>query len=154
LTAIVGGIFASLLGGAQLSIKGPAAGLIVIVYGAVQHLGEGNLLLGYRYALAVGVVASLIQILIAVTRKAIIAEIMPPFVIHGMLAAIGVIIISKQAYVMLGILPPPSGSLELLVKLPIEMIHVNPIIFVMGLFAFVIVAIWSSHELRTLRFEI
>lgn len=142
LTAIIGGILGSLLGGAQLSIKGPAAGLIVIVFGAVQHLGNGNLLLGYRYALAVGVVAALIQILIAVTRKASIAEIMPPFVIHGMLAAIGVIIISKQAYVMLGVFPPYSESLELLVKLPLEIVHLNPIICGIGLLSFAIIAIW------------
>ncbi len=142
LTAIVGGILASLLGGAQLSIKGPAAGLIVIVFGAVQQLGEGDLFLGYKYALAVGVVAALIQILIAITKKAIIAEIMPPFVIHGMLAAIGVIIISKQAYVMMGIDPSGSGPLALLFKLPLEMVHANPIILAIGLVTFFIIAIW------------
>ena len=79
--------------------------MIVIVLGAVQELGQGDPLLGYQLALAIGVVAALIQIIIALLRRAVIAEIMPPAVIHGMLAAIGLIIVSKQIYVLAGIAP-------------------------------------------------
>jgi MFS superfamily sulfate permease-like transporter len=142
LTAIVGGMLASFLGGAQLSIKGPAAGLIVIVLGAVHELGEGDLLLGYKLSLAVGVVAALFQILIAVMKKAIIAEIMPPSVVQGMLAAIGIIVISKQSYVMAGITPMESESLGLLLSLPFEIAHLNPVIFGLGILSFAIIVIW------------
>jgi MFS superfamily sulfate permease-like transporter len=142
LTAIVGGILASFLGGAQLSIKGPAAGLIVIVLGGVHELGEGDLLLGYKLSLAVGVVAALLQILIAVMKKAIIAEIMPPSVVQGMLAAIGAIVISKQSYVMAGITPTESEPFGLLFSLPFEIAHLNPVIFGLGLLSFAIIMIW------------
>ena len=60
-TAIVGGVVVSWLGGASLSIKGPAAGLIVIALGAVTELGGGDMVLGYERTLAVGVVASIVQ---------------------------------------------------------------------------------------------
>ncbi len=143
-TAIIGGILATFIGSSGLTIKGPAAGLIVIVLGAVQELGQGNVFLGYKLTLAVGAVAALIQILIAVTRKAIIAEIMPPSVIHGMLAAIGVIIVSKQSYVLAGITPNFTRPLQLLLHFPLEILHFNPIIFGIGMLAFGIVTVWPK----------
>src|SRR5262245_59174027 len=71
LTAIVGGVLVSFLGSARLTIKGPAAGLIVIVLGAVTELGQGNPADGYHRMLAVGVVAGLIQIAFASSRAGI-----------------------------------------------------------------------------------
>lgn len=142
LSAIVGGIIASFFGGAQLSIKGPAAGLIVIALSAVIELGGGDLQLGYERTLAVGVIAAFIQILIGSMRKAIIAEIIPPAVIHGMLAAIGVIIISKQSYVMLGLSPAMSEPFELIRHFPGEMLHLNPVIFAIGLISLAIAMLW------------
>lgn len=142
LTAIVGGLIASWFGGAELSIKGPAAGLIAIVLAAVQDLGAGDLQLGYERTLAVGVIVALIQIVIGVTRRAIIAEIMPPAVIHGMLAAIGVIIIAKQSYVLIGVPSTGGGPLDHLMQLPLKIKHANPIILGIGLTALFIAMIW------------
>ncbi|MBS0637634.1 MAG: SulP family inorganic anion transporter [Verrucomicrobia bacterium] len=143
-TAIIGGILASCVGSSSLTIKGPAAGMIVIVLGAVQELGQGDMLLGYRLMLAVGVIAACIQIVIALMRKAVIAEIMPPSVIHGMLAAIGVIIIVKQAYVLCGVAPAFSKTHELLFYFPAQVFSVNPTVFGIGVFAFLIVIFWPK----------
>jgi MFS superfamily sulfate permease-like transporter len=143
-TAIIGGFLGFLSGGSNVTIKGPAAGMIVIALSAVQELGQGDPLLGYKLTLAVAVVAALFQMLIALMRKAVIAEIMPPSVIHGMLAAIGVIIISKQVYVLEGITPAPAKPLELLYRLPSEIAQLHPILFGIGLFAFCIVVLWPK----------
>lgn len=143
-TAIIGGMVASFCGSSSVTIKGPAAGMIVIVLGAVQELGQGDALMGYKLALAVGVVAAIIQIIIALLKKAVIAEVMPPSVIHGMLAAIGVIIIAKQAYVLVGITPTVSKSHELLFYFPSQALSFNPTIFFIGFVAFCIVLFWPK----------
>ena len=70
LTAIIGGLVATFLGSARLTIKGPAAGLIVIALGAVQELGQGDPVLGYKRALAVGVMAAGVQLVFALTGAA------------------------------------------------------------------------------------
>jgi len=132
LTAIVGGILGGLLGGAPMTVKGPAAGLIVIAVGAVHDLGQGDLLAGYRRALAVGVVAALVQIAFGLLRAAGVGVAMSPSVVHGMLAAIGVIIIAKQAHVVLGVQPTAGTPFGLLAELPRSAAHANPYILLVG----------------------
>jgi MFS superfamily sulfate permease-like transporter len=121
LTAIVGGIIVSFFSGSVLTIKGPAAGLIVIVAGAVDELGRGNPELGWKLTLGVIVFAGLLQVVFGLFKVASLADFFPLSAVHGMLAAIGIIIISKQVHFALGI--PPS---ELKGKEPVELISMIP----------------------------
>lgn len=132
LTAVVGGVIATWMGSAPLTIKGPAAGLIVIALGAVQELGGGDPVAGYKRALAVGVVAGILQILLALMRTGALGEIFPSSVVHGMLAAIGVIIISKQAHTTMGVAPSATSPLDLLAEIPHSLTVLNPAIFFIG----------------------
>jgi MFS superfamily sulfate permease-like transporter len=138
-TAIVGGALVSFLGSARLTIKGPAAGLIVIVLGAVTELSMGaGMAAGYRRALAVGVVAGILQVILALTRAGAFGDVMPSAVVHGMLAAIGVIIISKQAHSILGVVPQGKEPLHLLAEIPHSIANLNPEVFLIGLVALAI----------------
>jgi MFS superfamily sulfate permease-like transporter len=132
LTSVVGGLVATWFGSARLTIKGPAAGLIVIALGAVTDLGHGDANLGYRRALAVGVVAAVVQIVFALVRAGRVGEVFPTHVVHGMLAAIGVIIFSKQAHVLLGVVPRSKTPLGLLAELPHSIANLNPEIALVG----------------------
>ncbi|QQR89449.1 MAG: SulP family inorganic anion transporter [Myxococcales bacterium] len=138
LTAIVGGVVVTFLGSSRLTIKGPAAGLIVVALGCVQELGGGDLHTGYKRALAVGVAAAALQILFALMRMASIGVVMSPSVVHGMLAAIGVIIVSKQAHTLVGVAPHAKGPLALLAEIPQSIVRANPEILILGFLSLII----------------
>lgn len=132
ITAVVGGLLSSWVGSAGLTIKGPAAGLIVIALGAVTELGGGDGVLGYRRALAAIVVAACFQVLFALLRAGRLGDLFPSAVVHGMLAAIGVTICAKQAHVLLGVSPVAKEPLGLLAELPASAARLNPEIAFIG----------------------
>lgn len=152
-TACVGGIVVSWLGSARLTIKGPAAGLIVIAIGAVQELGQGDSVAGYKRALAVGVVAALLQIAFSLLRSASVGVAMSPSVVHGMLAAIGVIIVSKQVHTVVGVKPAAKDPLPLLAEIPHSILHANPEVLLIGLGSLVILfahALIKNKQVRAI----
>ncbi len=141
-TAIIGAVLTTFISNSELTIKGPAAGLIVIAIGAITQMGE---LYGeeraYRLALGIGVAAGVLQMIFAVFRAGILAEFFPLSAVHGMLASIGVIIIIKQVPVAVG--QTNAGEpLELLLELPDKVMHMNPAIALIGGVSLLIMFLW------------
>jgi MFS superfamily sulfate permease-like transporter len=137
-TAIIGSILATFISDSELTIKGPAAGLIVIAIGAITEFGfTGGQdpvadLHAYQLALGIGVAAGCIQILFGVLRLGSVGEFFPLSVVHGMLAAIGIIIILKQFPIAMG--GHAEGEpFELLLSIPEKILHMNPCIAAIGI---------------------
>ncbi|MDP2179969.1 SulP family inorganic anion transporter [Methylicorpusculum sp.] len=143
ISAIVGGILVSRIGGSHLTINGPAAGLIVVVLDAVQTLGQGDYMAGYRFTLAAIVVASLFQIVLGLMKAGRLRSFFPASVVHGMLAAIGIIIMTKQIHVMMGVTPKSGSLFSSMAQLPSSLINPNYEIAIIGLTGLAILVLWS-----------
>jgi MFS superfamily sulfate permease-like transporter len=154
MTAIVGGIIVAFFAGSELTIKGPAAGLIVIVAGAVEELGKGDNDLGWKLALGVVVVAGVIQVLFGVLKVAKLADFFPLSAVHGMLAAIGIIIMSKQIHLAVGISPAElkgKEPLELITMVPHSLFHMEYHVAIIGLVSLIILFGWKYIKIKALK---
>ncbi len=107
ITGIVGGIVVGALAGCPLQVSGPAAGLTVIVYQAVQTFGLD--MLGI-----IVLMAGIIQILAGLLKVGTWFRAVSPAVVRGMLAGIGVLILASQFHVMFDRAPQSSGIKNLI----------------------------------------
>ena len=154
LTAIIGGLLVSFFMGSRLTIKGPAAGLIVIVAGAVAEFGQGDANLGWKLALGAMVVAGVIQILFGVLKLGKLADFFPLSAIHGMLAAIGIIIIAKQIPILLNdnpTLAKGKGPLELLANIPNFIMNLDPKASIIGLVSLAVMMGWPYIKNKSIK---
>ena len=106
IAGIVGGLIVAPLSGSPLGVSGPAAGLAVIVYGAIEELGA------YPTFLAAVVVAGITQMILGALRAGVIGYYFPSSVIKGMLSGIGIIIFLKQIPHAVGYDADPEGDLH------------------------------------------
>ncbi|MBC7689024.1 MAG: SulP family inorganic anion transporter [Aquabacterium sp.] len=96
LSGIIGGLVVGFISGSQLAVSGPAAGLTTVVAASIISLGD------YKIFLLAVMIAGLFQLVLGLLKFGAIASYFPSSVIKGMLAAIGIILISKQIPLALG----------------------------------------------------
>ncbi|MEU5490855.1 SulP family inorganic anion transporter [[Kitasatospora] papulosa] len=103
ITGIVGGIVTGLMRGSSLQVSGPAAGLTVLVFEAVQSFGLP----------ALGVIVlttGLLQVGMGALRLGRWFRAISVSVVEGMLAGIGLVLIAGQLYAAAGVDAPVSGT--------------------------------------------
>lgn len=109
-TAIIGGLLISLLGGSRVQVGGPTGAFIVVVYGVIQQHGFDGLLLAT-------VMAGMILVVGGLLRAGRFIALVPEPVIEGFTIGIAVIIGVSQLKDLLG-LSLAHGSADLVEVLP------------------------------------
>lgn len=148
LAGIIGGLIIPAISRSELSVSGPAAGLTSICAAAITNLGAIEI-----FFLSV-LIAGLLQILLGVFRLGGFTQFIPSAVIKGMLAAIGIILMSKQIPLLLGYDQPDFWRNELfnIITFNHGFEHINDLYqhssagaIVIALFAFVVLIGWKKY---------
>jgi len=143
-TAMIGGIVVSIFQGGRLTIKGPAAGLITVCAGAVTDLGGLGIQGVSAVHLACGavVVMSVIQFIFGLLKFGSFSDFFPHSAVHGMLAAIGVLIFAKQFPILLGVssdLTKGLSPIQLYTHIPDFIANATPPIALIGILSLIII---------------
>lgn len=101
ISAVVGGVVTTLYRGGHISVNGPAKGVIAVILLGIGLMDDGTGQ-AFNYVLAAIVVSGTIQVFLGLLKLGRLADIFQSSVIHGLLAAIGIIIFAKQIHVALG----------------------------------------------------
>jgi MFS superfamily sulfate permease-like transporter len=112
ITGVVGGLVVGPFAGSPLQVSGPAAGLIVVVLKLIELHG----IVGLGAALFLG---GLMQVLAGFLKLGQWFRAVSPAVIHGMLAGIGLVIIAKQAHVLVDDHSGDTSVIHSLLAIPV-----------------------------------
>jgi carbonic anhydrase len=140
IAAVVGGVVAGLLGGTPLQVSGPAAGLTVVVAELVARYG-------WQTTCLITAGAGLLQIGFGCARIARFSQAIPPAVVHGMLAGIGITIALSQVHVVLGG-HPPTGAVAALAGLPAQVVQARPEAAAVGAATIAVLLLWPRLPRR------
>jgi MFS superfamily sulfate permease-like transporter len=146
LSAIIGGVVTTFFRGGHLAINGPAAGLIAVILGGLVAL-DGNI----NYVLAAIVVSGGIQTLLGFLKMGRFAKLLPSSVLHGILAAIGVIIFTKQIHYALGTTSDATTTVGTLIDVFYKIPEINPFVFVIALIGVLVLVLYKKINHKFIR---
>jgi len=120
IAGIIGGIVVGTLSGSSLGVSGPAAGLAVIVFDAINQMKDNVaetatqdvFVEAFQMFLLAVVIAGVIQVILGFMNGGIIGYYFPSSVIKGMLAGIGLTIFLKEVPHALGYDKDIEGDME------------------------------------------
>ncbi len=148
MSAIIAGLIFPFLGGAYVTISGPAAGLAPALFATMFALGHGHLETGYPLLLAVICMVGAIQIVLSLLGAAKMSAAFPVAVVEGMLAAIGLIIIAKELPHFIGHDFKSHAFFGILRETPEELSLMDPKSFGLGVVCLVLMFVLSMEKVR------
>jgi MFS superfamily sulfate permease-like transporter len=152
ISAIIAGLIFPFLGGAYVTISGPAAGLAPALLAGMLTLGNGDLAAGYPLLLVAICITGLVQIVLSMVNAGRFAIFLPVTVVEAMLAAIGIMIIVKQIPPLLGDLAPLSKDmLTAIVKLPESLTRIEWPVMLIGALCLFLMFFLNSTRIAALK---
>ena len=146
ISAIIAGIVTTFFRGSNLAINGPAAGLIAAILGGLAVL-DNNI----NYVLAAIVVSGAIQVLLGLLKMGRFAKLLPSSVLQGILAAIGVIIFSKQIHFALGTTSDADTIIGTLIDVFYKISDINPFVFIISFLGVLVLVFYKKINNKFIR---
>jgi len=147
LSAIVGGLVTTLYRGGHISVNGPAKGVIAVILLGITLMDDGSGQ-AFNYVLAAVVVSGAIQMLLGVLKLGRLADIFHSSVIHGILAAIGIIIFAKQIHVALNTYSSSPSIIQNLIDAVVYLPKANPFVVIISLTGLLLLLLHSKISYR------
>jgi len=151
LSAIVGGVVTTLYRGGHISVNGPAKGVIAVILLGIGIMDDGSGQ-AFNYVLAAIVVSGAIQVLLGLLKLGRLADIFHSSVIHGLLAAIGIIIFAKQIHVALGTHSDSPSVIQNLIDAVTHLPEANPFVVIISLAGLILLLFSSKINYRFFHF--
>lgn len=150
ISAIIAGIAFPFLGGAYITIGGPAVGLAPATLAGMFALGQDNLELGYPLLLVAVCFSGAVQVMLSRYDVGRLAMYFPSSVLQGMLMAIGILIIIQQIPGLLGHqgFAYTRDISESIRRLPDQVLGLNQKVFIVGTLALAILFILNSSRIK------
>ena len=149
ISAIVGGVVTTLYRGGHISVNGPAKGVIAVILLGILMMDDGSGQ-AFSYVLAAVVVSGAIQVLLGLLKLGRLADIFHSSVIHGILAAIGIIIFAKQIHVALGTHSDSPSVVQNLIDAVLFLPQANPFVVIIALVGLLLLLFHSKITNRFL----
>jgi MFS superfamily sulfate permease-like transporter len=146
--ALIAGIVTTFVRGSHIAINGPGNGLIAVILLGVASFGGGKE--AFQVVLAAIVVAGALQTLIGLLKLGKLGDIFPSSVIHGILAAIGLIILGKQLHVALGVNTKAKTTLAILLDVTNSIQNLNPYVLAVSGVSLLILVMYPKIQNKLL----
>ena len=151
LSAVVGGLVTTLYRGGHVSVNGPAKGVIAVILFGITVMDDGSGQ-AFNYVLAAIVISGAIQAFLGILKLGRLADIFHSSVIHGLLAAIGIIIFAKQIHVALGTKSESSSIIQNLIDAVLFLPNANPFVVVISFVGLLLLLFHSKISFRVFQF--
>ncbi len=138
-TAIVGGLIVSLLGGSKVQIGGPAGAFVAMLYAIAEKYGIANLLIATM-------MAGVLLFVMGAFRMGTLVRFVPVSIVIGFTTGIAIIIALSQVRDLLGleIARMPSNFFSQVAVLWGNLHSFNGIAAIIGLSCIVMIVIWPA----------
>lgn len=146
-SALIGGIVLTFLSSSYLTIKGPGISMIAIVLIAVENLSQYPST-GIQYTLAVIVMAGVIQVFLGVLRIGLWHSIVPYSIVYGVITAVGIMVVLRQTYYLIGLVPDESNFFWLFIKIPLHISTSYPSLTSLGIISLALLIILDIPKLN------